>query len=100
VNWTRRHTGVRIITGRSIETPLSGGLLLEEDSVDTRYFLTPGVHYEPFDTLADLRARVAALLADPVHCRHVAAAGEAWVKRYFSGDHFWAGLMDRLALRA
>jgi hypothetical protein len=100
VNLTRRHTGMRIITGRTIETPLSGGLLLEEDSEDTRYFLTPGVHYEPFNTLAELTARVPELLADPARCRRIAAAGEAWVKRYFAGDYFWAGLLERLALSA
>ncbi|MBV8167814.1 MAG: glycosyltransferase family 1 protein, partial [Alphaproteobacteria bacterium] len=100
VNLTRRHTGIRILTGRSIETPLSGGLLLEEDSEDTRYFLTPGTHYEPFDTLGQLVARVPELLAEPAHCRKVAAAGEAWVKRWFSGDCFWAGVLDRLGLAA
>ncbi len=47
VNLSRRATGVGIITARTIEALSVGGVLLEEDSFDTRYFLTPGVHYMP-----------------------------------------------------
>jgi hypothetical protein len=98
VNFTRRHTGIRIATARVFETMLSGGVLLEEDSVDTRTFLKPGAHYVPFNSLAALQTAAAALLTDPALRRRIARDGQAWVKRYFTGDHFWAGLLDRLAI--
>ncbi|MBV8166335.1 MAG: glycosyltransferase family 1 protein, partial [Alphaproteobacteria bacterium] len=96
VNFTRRYTGARIATGRTFEIPLSGGLLLEEDSADSRYFLKPGVHCVTFANLAELEAATRALLADPASCRRIAGAGQAWAKRYFTGDHFWAGILQRL----
>jgi hypothetical protein len=98
VNFTRRHTGVRIATGRSIETPLAGGLLVEEDSVDTRYFMKPGAHYVAFDNLTELKEATTALLADPALRQRIARDGQAWVEKYFTGDHFWAGLLQRLEI--
>jgi hypothetical protein len=96
VNFTRRTNGVPILTGRTIDTLLAGGLLLEEDSVDTRHFFQPGVHYLPFLTLGDLADAIPRLQADPDHRARMAAAGHAWATRYFSGDYFWAALLDRL----
>jgi hypothetical protein len=98
VNFTRRHSGVRIATGRCFETLLAGGLLLEEDNVDTRYFLKPGAHYVGFDNLTDLQQATTALLADPALRRRIARDGQAWVEKYFTGDHFWAGLLQRLEI--
>ena len=96
INFTQRPTGARILTGRAIETPLVGGVLVEEDGPDTRYFMTPGVHYVPYETLPDLCTIVPALLADADRRRQLAVAGQAWATRYFTGDHFWAGMMHRL----
>jgi glycosyl transferase family 1 len=76
--------------------PLSGGALLEQDSIDSAYFLTPGEHYEPFATIDDLSAQLDRLLGDPARCARLAAAGRAWVTRHFTGDYFWAGLIRRL----
>jgi hypothetical protein len=96
INFTQRPTGARILTGRALETPLAGGVLIEEDGPDTRYFMSPGVHYVPYETLPDLCEIVPALLADADRRRQLAAAGQAWITRYFTGDYFWAGLMHRL----
>ncbi|MEJ0068621.1 MAG: hypothetical protein WDO24_07735 [Pseudomonadota bacterium] len=41
VNFTLRPTGARILTARTLEVPLAGGVLVEEDSADARYFMTP-----------------------------------------------------------
>ena len=96
VNFTERPTGARILTGRALEAPLVGSALVEEDGPDTRYFMSPGVHYVPYETLPDLCEIVPALLADAPRRRQLAAAGQAWTSRYFTGDHFWAGLLHRL----
>ena len=96
VNFTMRPTGVRILTGRAIEVPLAGGVLLEEDSLDTRYFMTPGAHYVPYETLPDLAAILPDLLRDDARRRELAAAGQAWATKYLTGDYFWAGLLHRL----
>jgi hypothetical protein len=96
VNFTLRPTGARILTGRTLEVPLAGGVLVEEDSADARYFMTPGVHYVPFETLPDLADMLTALLPDTARRRQLAAAGHGWVTTYFTGDHFWAGLLGRL----
>ncbi len=96
VNFTMRPTGARILTGRALEVPLAGGVLIEEDGPDTRYFMTPGVHYVPYETLPDLAEILAALLKDEARRRQLAAAGQAWNAHYFTGDHFWAGLLYRL----
>ena len=96
INLTQRFSGVRILTGRTMEIMLAGGVLLEEDSVDTAYFFQPGVHYMPFQTLADLRHLIDRLLADPARCRALAEAGRQWTARYCGGDYFWAEMYARL----
>jgi hypothetical protein len=96
VNFTLRPTGVRILTARSIEVPLAGGVLVEEDNADTRYFMMPDAHYAPFETLPDLAALLPELLADATRRQRLAAAGHAWATTYFTGDHFWTGLLRRL----
>ncbi|MBV8166921.1 MAG: glycosyltransferase family 1 protein, partial [Alphaproteobacteria bacterium] len=95
-NFSRRATGVGILTGRATETMLVGGVLLDEDTVDMRYFKMPGVHYLPFRTIDDLAGLIDGLLADPARRRRIAADGQAWAARYFTGDHFWAGMLARL----
>ena len=96
VNFTLRPTGARILTGRALEVPLAGGVLVEEDNPDTRYFLRAGIDFVPFETLPDLAALLPALLADAPRRRALAAEGHAWVSRYFTGDYFWTGLLRRL----
>jgi hypothetical protein len=91
-----RLNGVRIMPQRALETLLCGGTLLEERSPDTAYFLAPDRHYVTFETLAELRATLPALIADPVRRRALADEGQRWVRKYFDGDYFWAGLLDRL----
>ena len=96
ISLTRRLTGTTIVTGRSIEILLVGGVLLDENSFDSRYFLKPGTHYLPFETWADLAELIPWLLAHPEHRQRLARAGQAWAQRHFSGDWFWAGVLDRL----
>lgn len=96
VNFTRRWTGVHIITGRTLEVPLAGGVLLEEASADSAYFLQPDAHYVPFLSLDDLAARIDALLDDPARRADLAAAGHRWAMKYFTGDYFWAGVTQLL----
>lgn len=96
LNFTRRATGARTLTARTIEVPMCGGLLVEENSADTPYFLAPGVHYAPFETLDDLAAVADALLSDDRRRRRMAADAHAWVSRYFGGDYFWGGMLARL----
>lgn len=96
INLTRRVSGVRIVTGRSLEVPSVGGVLLEENTYDTRHLLQPGVHYVPFETWTDLRELVPALLADHDRRRALAIEGQRWVQKHFTGDWFWAGLLTRL----
>lgn len=97
LSFTRRAGGPRIITGRSFDIPLAGGVLVEESSIDTNYFFKPGVHYVPFETLGDLEALIPALLADSAWRARIRDAGQRWCRRYFTGDYFWAGLLDKLA---
>lgn len=96
VNLTRRDSGVLILVGRTIETMLCGGVLLEEDSVDTAYFFKRGVHYQPFQSLDDLQELMPRLLADPARRQRMIESGQAWTQNYFTGEHFWAGLLHRL----
>ncbi|MEJ0068618.1 MAG: glycosyltransferase [Pseudomonadota bacterium] len=96
VNFTQRLDGTRILTARTIEVLLAGGMLLEESSADSAYFFQPGVHYLPFESLADLRGLIERLLGQPERCRALADAGQRWASRYCSGDIFWAELLTRL----
>ncbi|MBI3517677.1 MAG: glycosyltransferase family 1 protein [Proteobacteria bacterium] len=96
INLTQRFGGVCILTGRTMEIPLAGGVLLEENSIDTAHFFQPGVHYMPFETLGDLSRLTERLLQDPARRHALAEAGQRWARRYFSGDYFWAELMARL----
>jgi hypothetical protein len=97
LNFTRRADGPKIMTARSLEIPLAGGLLLEENSPNSEFFLAPDVHYVPFETIDDLAALLPALLADPVRRERIRTAGQRWVQTYFTGDYFWAGLLRQLA---
>lgn len=96
VSLTRRSNGVTILVCRTIETALCGGVLLEEDSADTPHFFKRGIHYIPFVSLADLQELLPKLLADPVRRHHMTESAQHWAQKYFSGDHFWAGIFDRL----
>jgi hypothetical protein len=96
VTLTMRNTGARIFTARAFEIPLAGGVLLEEHSLDTRYFLKPGIHYAAFETLPDLAALIPELLADAPRRAAMAAAAQAWVARYYGGDYYWAGMLAKL----
>jgi hypothetical protein len=96
LNFTRRDTGVRTMTARTIEVPTCGGVLVEERSGDTPHFLVPGVHYAAFETLDDLAAVADRLLSDDRRRRQMAADGQAWVSKYFAGDYFWTGILARL----
>jgi hypothetical protein len=96
VNVTRRTNGVTALVGRAIETMLAGGVLLEEDSIDTAYFFQRGRHYQPFATLADLEELVPRLMDDPARRTRMSQVGQQWAERYFSGDIFWAELLRRL----
>ncbi len=96
INLTRRSSGAKILTQRTLDIPALGGLLLEEHSFDAAYFLKPGIHYLPFETLGDLGAAIDAMLSDDAKRQRMVDAGKAWVTRYFSGDHFWTGLLSRL----
>lgn len=96
VSLTRRLSGVHIATGRTFEVLAAGGVLVEENSVDARYFLQPGVHYLPFETFADLAELIPRLLDNADYRQGLARDGQSWVQRYFSGDWLWAGLLSRL----
>ncbi|MBV8169214.1 MAG: glycosyltransferase family 1 protein, partial [Alphaproteobacteria bacterium] len=96
VNLTQRLGGTCILTGRTMEVMLAGGVLLEENSVDTAHFFQPGVHYMPFESLDDVRALIERLLSDEPRRRAIAEAGQRWARRYISGDQFWAELFARL----
>lgn len=96
VNITRRSNGVRILLGRSIDIPLSEGVLLEEASPNSAYFLAPGIHYEPFTTLDELQGLIDDLLRSETRRRSLAREGNRWVTEHFTGDRFWAGLLARL----
>lgn len=96
LNFTTRTSGTRIMTGRSLEIPCSGTVLLEEACDDTASFLRPFEHYVPFRTLAELGGRLTALLADPARCGRIAAAGQAAIRQWYDGRHFWARSLRQL----
>lgn len=96
LNFGWRESGVPIITGRTIETPMVGGCLVEETCPDTSYFMTEGEHFLTFATLDDLEQIIGDILPDADRCRAIGAAGKAHVDHYFSGSYFWAGLLSRL----
>jgi hypothetical protein len=96
VNLTLRPTGARIMTSRMFEAPFAGTVLVEEDSVDTRYFMQAGVHYVPFETLPDLAELIPELLADAPRRQRIAETSQAFVRRYYTGDYYWAGLLTKL----
>ena len=96
INLTQRLGDTRILTARTLETALAGGVLLEENSVNTAYFFQPGAHYMPFESLDDVGVLIERLLPDGARRRTIAEAGQRWAQRYFSGDQFWAEVFARL----
>jgi hypothetical protein len=96
VNLTQRLGGTCILTGRTMEVMLAGGVLLEENSVDTAHFFQPGVHYLPFESLEDVRVLIERLLPDAPRRRAIAESAQRWARRYITGDQFWAELFARL----
>jgi hypothetical protein len=96
LNLVTRINGERIATGRAIEAPFVGSVLLEEASDDTAYFLRPYEHYMPFASFAELTDRLRLLLEDTPLRERIAAAGGAWVRRNFGALHFWARLFHAL----
>jgi Glycosyl transferases group 1 len=102
VNLTTRANGRRILTGRSLEAPIYGSLLLEEATDDTAYFMRPFEHYVPFDNLAELVTRLHQLLGDAPLRETIARAGSAWARQQFGALHFFARLfwhLDRIPAR-
>jgi hypothetical protein len=95
LTFTKRVNGLPIFTGRSIEALMAGSVLIEEASGDTQYFLQPEVHYAGFETLAELTALLEALSGDADRRARLRAEGQAWVTRWFDGEVYWAGLLEK-----
>lgn len=94
LNLAMRADGSRTLSGRAIEIPVSGALLVQERTSDLDFYLTPWEHYVPFTSLGDL-AGVAALLRDePERAEAVRRRGHAFARERYA-DARIVGYLDR-----
>ena len=78
-----------------MEALFSGCLLLEEAGPETRKWLTPGVHYEEFETTAELEDKITYFLAHDDEREKIAAAGHEFALANYSPEHFWQKILQR-----
>ncbi|MBF0183152.1 MAG: glycosyltransferase family 1 protein [Magnetococcales bacterium] len=83
-----------IMTGRAMETVLSGSLLIQEYSPNTRRFLLPGEHYLEFHTFAELRAILKFIVEHKEEAEAVRQRGFAFAQARYGPDKL-VGYIDK-----
>lgn len=89
LNIGSRDRHISIITGRVLESMMSGCLLLDEQNDQMDHFFVPYVHYLPFADMDELEALVGFLSAHDEWRRKIAQAGTAWVNDRYSKVNQW-----------
>ncbi|MBF0614151.1 MAG: glycosyltransferase family 1 protein [Magnetococcales bacterium] len=84
INFSMRSNQARIITHRCFEILLSGALLIQELTPDLDLFLTAGVHYLEFTTMADLAAIVRFITNHPEEAEKIRQQGYAFACERYS----------------
>jgi hypothetical protein len=106
LNLSMRPTLARIATDRTIEVPLTGGLLVQEDAEDLDHYLVAGEHYLRFGSFAELRGLVRLIETEPEIVQAIRHAGHRFVAARYADDKligyldfrlFHAGLADPVA---
>lgn len=92
LNFARRADGATTLTGRTIEVPAAGGLLVQERSDDIDRFLVANRHYLRFETLDDLADIVHLLRREPDLAESIRKAGADFVRERYSDEKIIAAL--------
>lgn len=95
LNFCLRTTGERIFTGRTIEAPFVGSLLLQERAADVDCYLVEGTHYLGFETLEELAAQIAWVRDNPDAAEKIRAEGCEYVRTEYA-DNRLIGHLDRV----
>lgn len=95
LNFCLRTTGERIFTGRAIEAPFVGTLLLQERAADVDCYLQEGTHYLGFETLSDLADRIAWVRDNPAAAEAIRVEGCRFVREEYA-DRRLIGHLDRV----
>jgi len=80
--------------GRTIEATLSGALLFEQANPETARWLTPGIHYVPFENERDLVTKVGRFLLDGAQRLAIADAGRVHAEKNLSAHAYWHRLLS------
>lgn len=94
LNFCLRTTGERIFTGRTLEVPFVGTLLLQERAADVDCYLDEGTHYLGFETLTELAEKLDWVRAHPDEAAAIRDAGCRFVRESYA-DRRLIGALDR-----
>jgi len=86
LNFAIRSNWKRAYTGRALEVPLTGALLVQEYAEDCGRYLIPGEHYFSFRTLGDLLDIHKIITNDPEHAEAVRRRGCDFVRSTYADD--------------
>ena len=95
VNFSMRPNLSRILTGRFFETVLSGALLVQEETPDMAYYLTPGEHFLSFRSISELRAIVRFIDEAPEQAEVIRRCGNDFARAHYN-DESLIGYLDAM----
>ncbi len=96
LNFSMRNDLQRIFTSRTIETILSGALLIEEWSPDIGHYFVAGDHYLDFITFGELRSVAQFIESHPDTANAIRKAGADFARERYNDMRIVANIEARL----
>lgn len=89
INFSKRPTSDKIVTGRVWETLLARSILVEEENEQIKYFLTPYLHYIPFNSVRDIEIILDYLDRNIEKCKLLIESNSVFISNYYHSDKVW-----------
>lgn len=101
LNLTQKTETEHILNGRAFETLLAGRLLLQQEGAGRRgsplkTYLTPFLHYLPYESQEDLRRVILFLASHTETTEGIALSGARMLREQYSPVRLWAALLTEL----
>ncbi len=92
MNMTRKANLQCIVTHRSFEVPLNGGLLVQEYTPEMHCYFTPGEHYLEFGSVGGLGEICRLLVEEPEWAEEIRRCGSAFARAHYNDEKLIAYL--------
>ena len=100
INFSMNRLGLYQSKGRAWEVAACGGVLLEQDNLETRKWWTPWVDYVPFSTGQELADRIRELLQDPEKLKVISSNAKRKFETLYNAKEWWSAIFVACKLDA